>query len=363
MKKFFIVELASVRDFYLFSTLFAIIVVVFSLTFLLNDYFNFKADVVTEVKEQNDRAKNKFVDSILYTKHIMRHVGKQAANHGVDDYKFINNLLISYRIVEDDLLTWSTFSWVDKNQKLVVSSNNGIMETPIDMSIRDYMPLTARYPETIQMGRPVYGVISGLWSIPIGYGVVDKNNKYLGTVVTGIVLDGLKSQFESCITSRNVSFALIDMKGEPVMISDNFKQNENRKFLDKFLDRVKTKTTQKNFAYKAGYYQKLDEYPYGVVTIYNSKFLSVTTENRFTIYLIVMFTIIAFSGFIFYVFHENVVNPIAQLAQIARQVSRGQKAGKIPEFNVAEINDLGKALKHSSDLNARIKAQKDSENF
>lgn len=344
--KIFIGKFSSMKDFYLFSIFIAIVAIVFSFFFLLSDYHNFKSNISAEVHEQNERVRRKLDDSLLYTKHLMRYIGKQISNRegGANDYKFINNLLISYRIPDNDLMSWSTFGWADEKHRVTVTSNYGIMPDVLDLSERDYMARTVSFPETMQMGKVMFGPYSKMWLVPVAYGVVDKNRKYIGAVMTGIMIEALKSQIEESITDRNISFAIIDMKGEIITKSDNLIQAESREFFDEFLGEVRNKISQRNFSYKTGYYQRLGEYPFGIITIYNDKILTATAGNRLAIYLIMIFSLLAFAGFIFYAFHENVISPISELSQIAKKIYSGKNNHKIPEYEITEINDLSKTL-------------------
>jgi len=343
IKKSISAKYTSVGHFYLFNSIFAAMIVVFSITFLVNDYVNFKSDIVRDVKWQNERIKQKFTDSLLYTKHIMRYIGKQVANHGEKDYKFINNIMASYRIPEDGIMSWSTFSWANKDHKIVISSNLGIMKDWPSLADRDYIPLTTQHPEVLHLGKMVNGAVSGLWSIPLGYGVVDTHRKYIGAVVTGIVIENLKTQIEKLITNRNIFFAIIDLRDGIITKSSDFDSEEQKIFLDKFLQKIKTSNSKK-LLYKTGYYQQLDEYPYGIITVYNNKMLISTAEDRFVIYLGIISLIIAFSAFIFYGFHKNLISPIIEVADYAKKIYHGEPDRKIPQFEVSEINDLAKTL-------------------
>lgn len=344
IRKIMLGKFTSLRDFYLFSALFAGFFVVSSLTLLFNDYFAFRSEIISDVKEQNERVRRKITDSLLFTQHLMGYIAKQAVHHGTQDLKFINNLLMSYRIPSDNVVSWSAFSWADEKHLLRISSNSGIMRNSIDLSKRDYMPLTMRFPETLQLGKPSAGATSGLWSIPMGYGVVDRNRKYLGTLVTGIVINGVKTQIEKTMVNHNVSFAVISLKGEVVTKSDDFDIEENRVFFDEFMQEIKSAIFEKSFLYKTAYYQRLGDYPYGIVTFYSSKSFAEIAKQRFIIYLAAVFAASAFAAFMLYTFHENVVHPIIQLSKAAKKIYHGETKYDIPESNISEINDLAKTL-------------------
>lgn len=348
---FFGLNIKKAKDLNTIIASLALIFVIFSTIVFVNSYSNFKSEVAAEVREQNERIKRRFSDSVLYTKHIMSYIGYQIAMEGAaNDYEFINRLLLSYRRSDDQVMAWSTFSWVDKNRNLVVSSNLGVMKELVDMSSRDYIPFTVQYPKNMFMGRPVYGIVSKLWSIPVGYGVIDQRNNYLGTVISGIVISGLKSQIEDSITNRNISFAIIDAKGEVVTQSDNLNEEDNQDFFHAFLRKVAAKTGEKNFSYRGGYYQKFEEYPYGIVTTYNQGFLSSKLRHSFALYVGVVLFIITFFSFIFYVFYRNLLSPLLKLSKFAKISYEGGPIRKLPEFKVAEINELAKNIKNMEKL-------------
>lgn len=344
-------KIRKVKDLNIIIGLFALVFVIFSTVIFANSYFNFKSEVAVEVREQNERIRRRFSDSVLYTKHIMSYIGYQIAmESAADNYEFINRLLLSYRRSDDQVMAWSTFSWVDKNRRLVVSSNIGVMKEVVDMSLRDYIPFTIQYPKNMFMGKPVYGIVSKLWSIPVGYGVIDQRNNYLGTVISGIVISGLKSQIEDSITNRNISFAIIDSKGEVVTQSDNLNEEKNRDFFLKFLQKVAARTGEQKFSYRGGYYQKFEEYPYGIVTTYNQSFISSKLRHSFGLYLGAVFFIVTFFSFIFYVFYRNLLSPMLKLSRFAKGVCEGGIIRKLPEFRVAEIDELAKNLKNMERL-------------
>lgn len=363
LKNFLTGRYGSFRHFYLASSLLAIVIVVFSLTFLINDYFDFKQNIARDIKWQNERIKQKMNDSLLYTRHLMRYIGKQVANHGEHDYKFIANLLASYRTPEDGIMSWSTFSWVDKNYMLVVSSNIGIMNNPADMSKRDYIPLTEKFPENVYFGAQVFGAVSKLWSVPLGYGVVNTHREYIGSVITGIVIENLRMQIENMITNRDVLFAILDSQNRIITSSSALELQDNKNLFDKFLRKLAKENPDK-ILYKNCFYQKLDDYPYSIVTIYDSKAFGVGENDRLIIYLIAVSMIIAVTGFIFYGFHRNLVSPIIQISALAEKIYRDDPYRKVPKFEVAEIDNLAKSL-HKIDqmLSQERKANKNSNRF
>lgn len=348
----------SLQSFYWICTLAILMILLCSIIFLTSDYLGFRSHVETSLKDQNDRAKSKFTESILYTAHITEDIGHQIQSaRKTLNYELIRKLLAkkffsNYQDLDENLASWSTFSWADKNHKLVISSSIGIIKEPIDISHRDYIPLTEKYPHHIHTGKPVIGAISKLRSIPAGYGLIDQDGKYLGAVVTGIVIDGLKYRLVNTITDPNITFAIIDENGEILTKSDDFDLKKSKKFIKK----LRAKIDQKAFKYGNGFYQKIDNYPYGIVTFYKNSIIEENVKIRFALYVILVSLILLFVSSAFFIFYKNLLAPIFELSALAKKVSRGENLlHEIPTFEISAINELAKAI--------RIAAKKNGDDY
>ncbi len=345
IKKILLGQHNSIGRFYLVGFVFTFVIFIFSIAFLINDRINLHSKMLDEVVVHNERIEQKFTDSLLYTKLIMSYVGRQIANYNKkDDPSFIKNILVSYRIPENGLTSWSTFSWADERHQLIVSNGLGILKERKDLSNRDYIPLTKQFPETIQIGTPVFGYFSKLWSIPLAYGVVDTHRKYIGAVITGIIVENLQTQIESLVTNRHIFFVIVDAKNQVIAKSPGFESEDNKVFLNKFLQRISTYGGEE-LEYKYGYYQKLGECSYGIITIYDRKALFLMLNNDMTTYLTIVSFLLAFMSFIFYSFHNNITVSISELSVFVEKIYRNEPGRKVKKFEIAEIEDLAKKLR------------------
>jgi hypothetical protein len=347
-------NLNSLQSFYWICTLTILMILLCSIIFLTSDYLSFKSDVETSLKNQNDRAKNKFAESVLYTTRITEGIGQQIQSaHKTLNYELIRKLLAkkffsNYQYLDENLASWSTFSWADKNHKLVISSSIGIIKEPIDMSHRDYIPLTAKYPHHIHTGKPVIGAVSKLWAIPAGYGLVDQSGKYLGAVVTGVVIDGLKYRIANTITDPNIAFAIIDENGEILTKSDDFDLKKSKKFIKK----LRATIDQKTVKYGNGFYQKIDGYHYGIATFYKNSIAERSAKIRFAIYVILVSVILLFVSGAFFIFYKNLLAPIFELSALAQKVSHGENLfHDIPKFEIPAIDELAKMIRIAAKKN------------
>lgn len=279
-------RLSTLRFFYLLSIISTLMILICSITLISSDYLNFRSEVEGAVKEQNNRARTRFSETLIHTQYITESIANQILIHQSGrksfDCDFVNSLLIGYRNSVNERISWSTFSWTDKDQNLTVSSNVGIMKTPIDMSKRDYMYLTKSYPRQAHLGKPVFGAVSNLWSIPVGYGLTNQRGQYLGAVITGIVIDGLSRHISESINDPNIAFAILDKNGEMLAKSEGFDLKKTHKFFKK----LKASSGSESFQYGDGFYQKLDDYPYGLVTFYRYGVLHKESSIRLVLYVI-----------------------------------------------------------------------------
>jgi hypothetical protein len=177
------------RNFIVFLLFFTFLTFVISVIICFKNYNQTQNGINQRLQYQSERIKNKFVDAIEYSESSMGFIAKQIAdNHKEKDYNFINRLLISYRVPDNKIMEYSTFAWANKNHRYIISSNKGFhFDHKLDLSKRDYIPRTISHPFEIQLGKPVRGIFSKKYSIPFGYGVVDKNNRYLGAVISSFV--------------------------------------------------------------------------------------------------------------------------------------------------------------------------------
>lgn len=330
------------RNFYITS--FAIIAsaFLFSALFFVNDYFKFKSEIKRDLVVNNELIEQKIVDSFFYTKLIMSYVGRQIANHGnPKDYKFIENVLNSYRMPSDGLMSWSVLSWVDENYKVAVSRRIGHLRQKVDLSNRAYIVEAKKFPETMQISRPVFGTISGIYNMPIAYGVTDTHRKFFGSVVTGIIVNNLRLQLFDIVSKKEISFALIDARGDVVIESvDGLIDKE---LLQKILTKVNDEG-QQNFFYDNFYYKKVPNYPYIVVTSYKMQSLNYSSQNRFIIYLTTMLALIAAMIFFLYSFHKKVILSIKEVSNYADKISHDVPVRKTPKSDIKEIDHLARTL-------------------
>lgn len=334
----------NIRTFYLIVLPTLLMVFLCSVFFLIVNCLSTKSDIREMLSEQNSRARFALLDSLNYTKFITASIGKQIsinyASHKKFDYNFIANLLAGYRDSSNQMISWSTFSWADKRHNLLVSSNIGIVKKTVSVAERDYIALTQQYPGQIHFGKPVIGVISKAWSIPAGYGVVDQRQEYLGAVITGVILEGLRNRIATAMNNPAVVFAVVDKYGKVLAKSQAFDLNAAKDFLPKIANlHVLDNLAEGNF-----FYQNLNEYPYGIVTFYNPGAAGWSFKYmNYYLMILPLFTLIML--LIFHLIYRDFIAPIAQISSAAERIVRGEEMiEKMPHFKIREMRHIAKMV-------------------
>ncbi len=252
------------------------------------------------------------------------------------------------------LFSWSLFDWVDKNNLQTVNSKNGVAKDPPDMSHRDYTVLAPKNPWCLSLSRPAIGNPSGEWVIPVGTGITNKKDEFLGTIVVGINIRELTLELLRK-TGPNVNFLVVDQYGHIVLDSD--KNSFNRRSLE-FLD---NKQAGKDIIFngsKYNYHLSSEKYPYQIYLGYNKLYLKHELASfffpRITEYFILCFFILSLLFF----FRKNLINPITRLSDIADFIVKN--AANVPAMPTKlpslELKSLAKAIENLKE--AKLKLEK-----
>ncbi len=221
-------------------------------------------------------------DSFEYTNQINSHIGRQIAQSGATDLKFILKLLCEADKIKhrnSDLFSWSAFDWVNDKNYQTVNSKLGIHKNPPDMSSRQYTNTSRQNPWTLQVSFPSIGIPSNSWVIPAGTGVVDKNQKYLGLVVVGFDIAELTSKVSQRINQK-VRFVVLDNELRVILKSTGVDLTRDSTFFQSNFDKKIFNEKEGILAEKIRvgdvsftHYEKFSKYPYIALVGFDEDFL------------------------------------------------------------------------------------------
>jgi len=312
----------SFKSYFIFilATIFLGVVAALVLIFLVSKS-NLESHIELSRKEAAN-IENTISESFGYSNKISSYIGKQIAQHGSNDLQFI---LKTFHQAEksqnknSQLLSWSSFDFVDPNNLQLVNSKVGIRKIPPNMSERQYCVRSKEKPWSLQVSFPVFGDPSESWVIPAGTGITDDSGKYLGTIVIGFNINELTSLTEKRLIGQS-SFVVLD---ENMNIIIRSKDTE----IDS--EAYRKKLAQLNFKEKSGvisneleigkikffYYQKFDDYPYITLVGFNKVIL--TKEFNSSVLPIIFGLILMTSLFLIILFaFKNKISDIVKIEKI-----------------------------------------------
>jgi len=134
-------------------------------------------------------------------------MGKKIVDHNkYDDLPFIDNLFketLKMQGLSDRIVSWSMFSWSNRNQKLVVNTLDGIRKEPEDLVQREYT-WRARYnPWMLQITKTGRGMLSNTMIIPVAVGISNSRDEFQGAIISGVNAKELLNRAEAVMTSGN----------------------------------------------------------------------------------------------------------------------------------------------------------------
>ncbi len=271
------------KDYTIFAVITTLIsaVAILVFTYVFYQLSNSNNDILIEKEAKNIDIT--ISESFDYTNSINTHLGQQIADHGADDLNFILDLFRETNKIANkntDIISWTSFDWVNADNYQTVNSKLGIRKNPPDMSLRDYSTKSRRKPWFLQVSDPAFGNPSNQWIIPAGTGVIDKSGKYLGTITVGFNIVEFALKIEQRI-DKNVDFIVLDNCLNIILQSKAHKINKNnispkgKSVLELFSNKsgkLKKNIEIENVEYS--YYQKAEKYPYVILVGFNKTYLN-----------------------------------------------------------------------------------------
>lgn len=343
------------KDYFLFAS---IIIIVILVSFGFMSATIYKAHLESQkisLSVEAERIDKIITDAYDHINRLSVYMGSQIAENGSEDLEFIHKLFektSGSQYKSSKFFSWSLFDWVDKNNLQVINNLRGISKEPKDMSLRSYTVDCRKNPWRLMVSKPAIGIPSGQWVIPVGTGVFDKNDNYLGVISVGFNVQKFSEEISEVISASNISYTVLDNDLNIIMQSvDNnldpttdFYREElkSANVLSKAKGELKPKVKNNNIVYK--HYHKLKDYPYIVLTGYNRHI----TEAKLTSDILPRFLQFIGMGVFFlvilFIFRRYIISPITQLSDAADKIAKGETIKKVPRTLTYETTNLSKQL-------------------
>ncbi|MDB2414936.1 ATP-binding protein, partial [Rickettsiales bacterium] len=297
-----------------------------------------------------------FTDSIQYIENYAEFIGQRIADHGSKDLKYIASLLGGHHNSQpnsQNLFISTLFDWVNPKKEMWVSSSKGVFDKPIDMSHRDYLNRTPKYPWTLQIQDPAKGIPSGQWIIPGGMGITNSKGEYLGAVTLGFAIDGLAKKINSALGNNDLQFVILNNDLKYIGGTSGGRETDDAFFFIRYFEN-KNEILNNNANFfkkpiefsgaKFYHYYKTSKYGFIILSGYDES-LPLSIFNNVLLPRLMEFAVLgSIALLLLFIVRQRLIKPLIALSHATDSISRGEKVKKLPRSQIREIRNLSTKL-------------------
>ena len=342
------------RDFTLLSAAVVFILLLVSAWVIYATYDAHVARVRHDLEKESNRIDHAISMEMGNVEYMLSSLGRQIA---IDPNRDLTKLAQSLKSFDNKDHVYSIFTWTNNEHKMVVSSNKGVLDTPVDISDRDFIQEASNDSWKMHIGRPIEGRVSGRWVIPVGMGITDYTGKFIGIISISIDINKLIGQISDMVKRDGISFALVSKTLIPIAeVSDDKKFASEaiaKKLVDIDFEKIPNGfLTDGSLVWGTGsysYYRLLSEYPYIVVMNYDSSYMDENVRVMLWSRLLQIMVVAAFFVSFLWIVRLRVIIPVLNMTRMVAAVARGKKVAINYKGGAVEMNDLATQVERVSE--------------
>ena len=353
------------RDFTLLSVAVFVVLFVVSTWVTYITYARHNERIGVELKTEAGRIEQTLANEMKNADYLLTALGRQIVVNNARDLVQLAQILKSF---DSKNQIYTVFNWISVDQKVLVSSNRGILEKPVDISDRDFVRRSVAEPWKMQIGRPIEGRISNRWVIPVVMGLTDYTGKFIGTILISLDISQLTEQISNLVRRDGISFAIISKTLIPLtQVSEDKNFLTNNFPAEKLVDidfgrHPSGLLSQGNMFWGTGsytYYAVSPDFPYIILMGYDNRFQDETVRNMLWSRLMQMVVIASFFILFLLIVRNRMIKPVMDITLAVSEVARGRSEFSLPTSGPIEINALTAQVQRISEY---IKENKRIEN-
>ena len=152
-------SLSLKKNFVLTYKTLLVVVAIVGWFFVFNSLESEKKNIEKEIFDSEKQITEIISYNTDYLQYQLSYAAKQIADKSIiSDRKKINKILSSFALnisnQVDLSITWNAFSWIDKNDEMLVDGAFGVLAKPVNMAKRDYLKNTKTIPNKLVIGKP-----------------------------------------------------------------------------------------------------------------------------------------------------------------------------------------------------------------
>lgn len=334
------------RDFALLSVAIFTVLFFMSMWVTYTTYSKYSQKIATELKTESNRIEMTLGSEMERASYLLTALGRQIVVNNARDLVELAQILKAYDAKEQ---IYAVFNWISVDQKVLVSSNRGILEKPVDISDRDFVKKAFVEPWKMHIGRPIEGRVSGRWVIPVAMGLTDYTGKFIGTILISLDISELTKHITTLVKRDGISFAIVSKTLIPLtQVSDDNNFLANNFPAQKLVNIDYTKNpsgliAQGSMLWGIGsynFYSASDIYPYIILMGYDNHYEDDAVRNVLWSRLMQMVVIAIFFILFLMIVRSRMITPIMDVTEAIAQVARGNTNVKLPTGGPLEMNAL-----------------------
>lgn len=343
------------RDFALLSAAILFILILISTVVTITTYTAHSQQVTNDMSKESFRIEQTLNAEMENANYALTSLGKQIV---LDPERNLIKLAQILKSFDSKDYIYSILSWIDPQQLLVVSSNKGVLEKPIDLSDRDYVKKSFADPWKMAIGRPIEGRVSGRWVIPVSMGITDYTGKFIGTIMVSIDINMLTERISNLTKRDGLSFAILSKTLIPLaQVSDDKDFVSNNFPLPKLVNVNFTKNptgllSQVNMLWNTGsytYYRASPSYPYIVLLGYDTRYSDQAVRGLLWWRLLQVVAMAVFFVAFMWIVRVRMIKPVIEMTTIAASVAKGEACAIMPRGGPVEIEGLAIQIRRISE--------------
>jgi len=354
------------RDFALLSA------AIFFLLFLVSAWVTYSAYedhtqyVNSELEKESVRVEQTLAWQMQQAEYMLTSLGRQIVVEPTHDRVRLAQILKSF---DSKGNLYAIFSWVSPDGKLIVSSNRGVLEEPVDVSDREYIQKAmADNAWKMSIGRPIEGRVSNRWVIPLGMAITDSTGKFIGIVNISLDIKVLTDQVSDLVRREGISFAIVSKTLTPLaqvssdkdFVTHNFPP---QKLVDiNFSSRPMGLVSHGSLFWGEGnyaYYRVSNDYPYIILLGYDPRISDETVRNLLLGRLLLLFVMANFFLLFLWIVRVRVIKPVLDMTDVTAAVAKGEPYRPMPKGGPVEIAGLAAQVEKMAEYIAEKKRVED----
>lgn len=320
--------------------------------------------------QEADRISEEIDDLLDNVSYFAKFVGLKIRHHDTYDPTYIANLLKMNKPdmhSEEFSYTQTFLGWVTPDNLITINSIQGIVPEPINISYRTYLPKLQKMTWKLHPSDVDRGVTSHEEIVPLGYGITDKDGKYMGALTMGMPLNRFRKALEEAIASKDIEFVVLD-KNYQILVQAYTNQEDikDRAYFENFKHLITDQDHDMGYLKDPIVYDNVNysffrvDYRYPFIVLVGENALMANKEFRQTVLprIVEAIVIMIFMLVLLFFFRKKVVMPMVKLAAFANEISKGNLKAKLPKVDSYEGFILARSLvlvKRSFDREQKLK--------